>query len=199
MLEHQVFSGEPCAAPIRSAGLSFVRQENWVGDVNRSATDDFGTQTAAMNQAAHRAVLGQLLQVHAGLAKACAAETYFTDDKLPIDQMIERHVAGHDIAARFTRRDVDIVVALESFDRFDLYQCHMPAAARLARKGSEPGKISVIFKSAPRHRFDAVAVLDGAAPVGATWRETTDPRRFMRSLVRGVPRERRFPAFARLF
>jgi len=113
-----------------------------------------------MNQPAQRAVLGQSLQVRTGLTESRTAQPHFTDEKLPIDQMIERHIAGHDITARFTWGDVDAVVPLEAFECLDLNQGHMPAAAGIMRIGPDAGKISIVYQSSPCDRFDLIAILD---------------------------------------
>lgn len=73
---------------------SIIRQRNRVSDVNRTAAENFRTQPAAMDQTTQRAAFRQSLQVCARLAKPCAAETHSTDEKLPFDQVIERHAAS---------------------------------------------------------------------------------------------------------
>ena len=184
--------------PIRQASpyleASVIRQSNRITDVNRTAADDLGTQPAAMNQPAQRTVFGQSLQVRARLAKSCPAETHSTDEKLPFDQVIERNVVRHDIAAQVTGHDIDAVVALEAFDGFDLDQCHMTAATWIMRIGADAGEISITFESPPGDRFDLIAILDHT---GADRRDVqrnnesahvheVDLRRATRVLISGV-------------
>src|SRR4030095_3532643 len=123
-------------------------RSNCVADANYTAGDDLGTQAAAMDQAAQRALAAEFFQVGAGIAEARAAKRHGADGKLPLDEMIQSHAAGDEIAPRLSRSDLDAVVALERFDRLALDQRHLPARAGIIRIRSNSGEIAISFETA---------------------------------------------------
>jgi hypothetical protein len=88
-----------------------AHRSNCVADPNDTAADDLGTQAAAMDQAAQRALATEFFQVGAGIAEARTAKRHCADGKLPLDEMIQGHAAGDEIAPRLSRSDFDASIA----------------------------------------------------------------------------------------
>src|SRR3972149_6243715 len=64
-----------------------------------------------------------------GSLKAHPAQADLADAELAAHQVVQRHAAGDDVAARLAGLDLHLVVAIQRLDRLQLDQRHLAAAA----------------------------------------------------------------------
>src|SRR5918992_5742002 len=86
--------------------------------------------------------------MRARLAQPRASQGGLADGEFALDEMVQRDTACDDIAARKTRRHVDIVIPFERFNGFELDQCDMPTRTWIIRISSHLVEIAVPFESA---------------------------------------------------
>ena len=106
----------PPASRCRSA----TRAAGHGSDVSRPATtssptrivpslEDVGAQAAAVDEVAEDPVVGEPLEVGAGLAQAAADALGLADAETAADERVEVDAAGDDVAARFGGREAELV------------------------------------------------------------------------------------------
>ena len=89
---------------------------------------------------------GQALQVIARLAQTNAVGLHIANLEILPHQMIERDAARDQVAPRFARRKIDVVVALERFDRFGFDQRQFEVGFRLG-ESSLAQSVAVSFQA----------------------------------------------------
>lgn len=125
---------------------------NNIADAQAAALENLGTQAAAVNQRLLHAIDGEFFQVPAWLAQPDAAQQNRADAKGLAHQVIERHAAGHEVAARFARGQGDLIIAGQSFQGLRLDQGDFFVGMRLAFRQ----EIAIAQKTAASDRFDHV-------------------------------------------
>src|SRR3990172_8809488 len=95
-----------------------------------------GAEAAPMSEREPRLIIWE--RVVAGLAEPDAAHAHIADDELPAHEVVKRHTAGDDVAARILVVELVVVVALKRFDRLRLDERHL-AARRVRVVGERAG------------------------------------------------------------
>src|SRR5579864_123990 len=96
---------------------------------------------------------GERLEVAARLAQAETAELDSTNHEVASDEVIQRNVASHDIAAGFARIHLYLVVALGGFDGLGFDQGKFVVRFGLV-EGAALQKVTVTGETRARNRFD---------------------------------------------
>ena len=86
---------------------------NDVADADRAGAKDLGAQATTVDQPFDYRTSGERLQVAARFAQPNAANLYLANTEFPADEMIERHAASDNIAARLTGSEFYLVIALQ--------------------------------------------------------------------------------------
>src|SRR5208337_1143607 len=95
---------------------------NCVPDANRASRENLRPQSAAVQQALHHPLARYLLQVIARLTQADAANAHFADGELLAHQVIQRDVAGHDVAESVASSQLNLIVAPQRLNRLGFNQ-----------------------------------------------------------------------------
>src|SRR5208282_5349473 len=90
---------------------------NLVADPNRPRRENLSPQSPSVQQALDHRLPSYFLQVIAGFTQADAANAHIADGKLPSHQVIQRHIARHDIAASVARSKLDVIVPPQRLNR----------------------------------------------------------------------------------
>src|SRR5437870_1901246 len=132
--------------------LRFVRP-NRIARSEHSASNDLSPQAAAVTEAGLQPNNGKLFQVAARLTQSDAAQEYFAYREFALHQMIERHSARQQAAARLAGFESDFTFAGERFQRFHLDQRHFAVwAARFAERALLPA-VAVADQASAGHAF----------------------------------------------
>lgn len=111
-----------------------------------------GAQSAAVNQTFQHALPRKSLQVRTRFAEPQAAQSDVSDLEFAADQVIERHAARENVSPAFAGGEFDSMVAMKSFDRFDLDQSDLVVGLLFGfREGSRIAKVAVAFEALSRH------------------------------------------------
>jgi hypothetical protein len=102
-------------------------------------------------QGSHRA-----LEVHAGLAQARAAQDDLAYLELAVDQVVERHAEGDDVAPAVAGLDVDVVLVAQALERLALDEGHLPPRAGPLGIGAGLAEVAVPFEALAGHSLDRV-------------------------------------------
>src|SRR5258708_39340160 len=78
-----------------------------VDDEDDTFAQDLGPRPPAMDQTVHHATLREVLQMLARLAETRAAHEHRADQKITVNEMIERNTRRHDIAAGVGSGELD--------------------------------------------------------------------------------------------
>jgi hypothetical protein len=91
-----------------------------VANADDAGREDVGAEAASVDHRAQQGGAGEALQVRAGFAQPSADAAGGPDLELLADECVEVDAAGHDVATRVDRRQMEVVVAerVEDF-RFD--------------------------------------------------------------------------------
>jgi len=76
-----------------------------VADVDLSAFDNVGAESAAVDKRAENRSCGVLLNDFAGLAKPRATAAHFTDHEVTADEAVEFDAAGDEVASMLARAE----------------------------------------------------------------------------------------------
>src|SRR5947199_8814573 len=80
-------------------------------DPDGSLAETLRAQPAAVDERRHDAVAREPVEVFARLAEPRAAQADLADTEDAVHQVVERHAAGRDVAARLGGRELDVQAA----------------------------------------------------------------------------------------
>jgi hypothetical protein len=109
------------------------------------------------------ALAAEPFHVTARLAEAEAPDGRFSDPERPADQVVERHVAGRDVAAALRGVERQSVVAGQCLERFGFDQRDLAVRPFLARVGAGPQEVPISLETAARNRSNRVDAIHRSA------------------------------------
>ena len=114
------FAREAIAANASQSLSPRVSSADGISNADAAGREDVGAQAASVDHRAQQGGAGEALQVRAGFAQPSADAAGGPDLELLADECVEVDAAGHDVATRVDRRQMEVVVAerVEDF-RFD--------------------------------------------------------------------------------
>src|SRR6266849_1759833 len=87
----------------------------------------------------------------ARLTKTSAAQGNIPDLEFSVHEMVQRHTLGHYVTAGLIRFYLDLIVALQSFNRLDLDERHITAGSGLVGVSAQFVKVAISLEPSADH------------------------------------------------